>query len=179
MILDFPDSVAWVSRLAEAGLVRPSPRPDRARSYAIDTRDSVSPVFRAVAIEAIDMWRAATGCSQLAAVANSGTLLAALWAGATDEPFWNALVKGARSRGFGRDLEPDAGVVAGRFALLDNHARSGESLSVAKGIIEAHGGSVVAAGVFTASDDVDYDGPLYVFLPHYRIAERLEEPVIR
>ena len=126
MMADIAGSASWVARLAEAGLIRPSPRPDRARPYAIDTRDSVSPTFRAVALEAIDAWRAVTSAPRLAAVANSGTLLAALWAGATGEPFWNVLVKGPRARGFGRALEPDEQITGGRFALLDNHARSHE-----------------------------------------------------
>jgi orotate phosphoribosyltransferase len=168
-----------VSRLAEAGLIRTSPRPDRTVPYAIDTRDSVSPVFRSVALEAIDAWRSATGVPRLAAVANSGTLLAALWAGATGQPFWNVLVKGARTRGFGREVEPDVGVAGRAFALLDNHARTGNSLRVAKSIIEANGGVVVSAAVFTAGDDVDYSGPLQVFLPHHQLMEHAATWVTR
>lgn len=173
MLVNQPGSAAWIERLSAAGLVRPTPRSDRPAPYAIDTRDSASPVFRAVAIEAIASWRAAAGSPDLAAVASSGTLLAALWAGATGQPFWNVLVKGARTRGFGRDLEPDDGIVGRRFALLDNHARSGASLRRARAIIDAHGGSVVSAAVFTAGDDVDHDGPLHVFLPHELVMRRL------
>ena len=58
-----------------------------------------------------------------------------------------------------------------RFALLDNHVRTGDSLRTACRIIERHGGEVAAVGVFTAGDDVQFDRPLHVFLPHERIVE--------
>src|SRR5688572_6792339 len=107
----------------------------------------------------------------LAAVASSGTLLAALWAGATGRPFWNTLVKGPRTRGLCREIEPDLGVAGRRFALLDNHARSGASIRAACSIIERHGGEVATVGVFTAGDGVELEQPLHVFLPHDLVME--------
>ena len=171
MLIDLERSPELVGRLADAGLIGRKAPGQGARPYLIDTRDSVSSAFRSIAADAIDAWRAETGELPLAAVASSGTLLAALWAGRTGQPFWNALVKGARTRGLRRDMEPDVGVAGQRFALLDNHARSGCSLRSAISIIERHGGEVAAIGVFTAGDDVDIDRPVHVFLPHRLVME--------
>lgn len=165
-MLDLPGAVERVDGLIAAGLVVASPRAERARPYAVDTRDSVSLAFRRIVIDAIDTCLRIEAGLQVAAVANSGTLLCAMWAGATRSSFWNALVDGPRSRGFGRDLEPASGVRGGRFVLVDNHARSGASLRAASGIIDSHGGSVAFAMVLTAGDHVNTDIPLYVALPH-------------
>lgn len=172
-MLDLPGAVERVDRLIAAGLVVDSPRADRARTYAVDTRDSVSIPFRRVVIDAVDNCVRMEDGLQVAAVANSGTMLCAMWAGATEGTFWNALVDGPRSRGFGRDLEPSHGVRGRRFVLVDNHARTGASLRAAAGIIESHGGSVAFAMVLTAGDHVDADLPLYVALPHDRILHGL------
>lgn len=171
MLTELDRSPELVARLAAAGLIAPKVPGTGARPYLIDTRDSTSPAFRSIAIDAVDAWRDETGDLHLAAVANSGTLLAALWAGASGQPFWNALVKGRRTRGMCRELEPDVDVAGRRFALLDNHARSGDSLRAACRIIERHGGEVATIGVFTAGDDVELDRPGHVFLPHQRILE--------
>lgn len=169
MMADLPGATERVSQLLAAGLIHPSPRADRPHPYAIDTRDSVSATFRRLAIDAIEQCMSSAGEVQLAAVANSGTLLCALWAGATHRPFWNVLVDSPRSRGFGRQVEPDEGVTGTRFLLLDNHARSGGTLRDATRILEAHGGVVQEAAVFTAGEHVDYDRPLSVALPHHTV----------
>lgn len=185
-MLDLPGAVERVDCLIAEGLVVDSPRADRVRAYAVDTRDSVSLHFRRIVIDAIDSCLRTEEGLLVAAVANSGTLLCAMWAGATGNSFWNALVDGPRSRGFGRDLEPASGVHGGRFVLVDNHARSGASLRAARGIIESHGGTVACAMVFTAGDQVNADMPVYVALPHGLIlhalacpAESGDEPQVR
>ncbi|ORM27803.1 hypothetical protein BFL43_22180 [Williamsia sp. 1135] len=175
MMLNLPGAGERVAGLIAADLVVASPRPDRERTYAVDTRDSVSPVFRLTVIEAIDRIRDADGELRIAAVANSGSLLCALWAGATGRPFWNVLVDGRRTRGFGRNVEPAEGVRGRKFVLVDNHARTGTSLRTAMGIIQSHGGFIASAMVFTAGDRVDFDPPLYVALPHNLIVDQLSK----
>lgn len=170
-MVDLPGAVERVERLMSAGLVVASPRPDRNRTYAIDTRDSVSPAFREIVVGAVDLCR--TGGLQVAAVASSGTLLCALWAGATGNPFWNVRLTGPRARGFGREVEPSAGVAGTTFVLVDNHVRTGASLRAAVSVLEAHGGVVARAMVLTAGDHVDIDLPLSVALPHRHVIEAL------
>ncbi len=171
-MIPLSNSSDLVSQLADSGLIRPKAPGMGSQPYAIDTRDAVSSVFRGVAIAAIDQWFCEVGNHRLAAVASSGSVLAALWAGRHNEPFWNVLVHGRRTRGLRRAIEPDDNLAGHTFVLLDNHRRTGESLSTAQHMLEDHGATVVAFGVFTASDDDGSDLPLHVFLPHGEIMER-------
>jgi hypothetical protein len=166
LISTFDSAPGWVSRLVDAGLLVDHPG-EGSTPYAVDTRNSASLEFRNVVFEAIDKWVADVRPDFIGAVANSGTLLVAMWAGLREQPFINVLVKGARARGFKRRIEPSVSIVGMRIALLDNHVRTGESISLAGEIVNHAGGEVCAIAACTANPDFEPPFPLHVFFPHH------------
>jgi orotate phosphoribosyltransferase len=169
-IRTYDSATRWVFDLAAAGLLESHPGAG-STPYAVDTRNSVSMEFRAIAFEAIDVWIDDVRPDVVAAVASSGTLLVALWAGARNQPFINVLVKGARSRGFKRQIEPGTPIDGRRVAILDNHVRSGESLQKAHELLLRAGATVCATAAFTAHPEFAPADEFHVFLPHHMLLE--------
>ncbi|QXF84280.1 hypothetical protein HBA53_24535 (plasmid) [Rhodococcus pyridinivorans] len=153
--------------LANAGILKKSPRAVDGAEVVVDTRGlGTRPHLEALIAATIATNAVAIGATLLAGVANSGTAWATSAARAAGLPHCNVLVDGPRSKGLGRQVEPDE-ISGHRLVLIDNWLSTGDSLRTARRIVESLGATVAAAVVISAAIDVaDLDGiPVAVLWP--------------
>jgi len=143
-----------------AGTTFPGRSTGGPKKYVIDTRGAgMNPALRRVIVTEL-----LKECGQLPAfdvlggISKSGTIWAAWAAWASNKPFANILLEGKRESGLQREVEGD--VQGLRVLLVDNWARSGNSILKAAEVVSRVGGIPVAALTVVRRDDIGLPFPL-------------------
>ena len=145
-------------RFPSAGKTFPS-RSGSGKNYVLDTRGAGANLeLRRLVVNALQTQ--AESCSPfhvIAGLAKSGTIWAAWLAWEMEIPCVSVLLDGRRTSGLQREVEGD---VAGKLILvIDNWARSGDSIRKASEAVKRAGGTPVAALTIARNSDLDLGLP--------------------